>query len=73
MLTHQQEQRIVRMYAKGCTVRDLAKQFGTHGNSINIVLGHSSQQSGYSPTEEQIAIECAEIRAGWADTDRQSR
>jgi hypothetical protein len=73
MLSHQQEQRIVRMHAKGCSVHALAKLYETHGNYINIVLGKPSHYREYTPTEEQIADACAEIRAGWADTDRQSR
>ena len=49
------------------------REFTAHNNAVDAVEADEHDNALYSPTPEQIAEACAEIQAGWSDTQRELR
>lgn len=72
-----QKRRLRRRWSSDATMDELCEEFDMEeAELLNFAqsLGLAGRNcKSYTPTPEQIRLECAKIRAGWTETERESR
>lgn len=71
------KRRLRRRWASDASLEELAAEFGvSHAELLRMAddLGLGPRESEcYLPSQEEIRLVCAKLRAGWTESERESR